>query len=470
MIAVKLSYIAAQLGWRLLGDDQIIGDVVTDSRTVKSGDCFVALHGDKFDAHQFIDSVVELGAKVLIVSQEQQCVDHSISQLIVDDTRVALGQLGGLNRQLSGAKFVAITGSCGKTTVKEMLAAILSHSGKVLSTAGNFNNDIGVPLTLLRLTKECQFGVIELGANHLGEIDYTSALVKPDVALITNVGAAHLAGFGSIDGVFKAKSEIFNHLGLTGCAIFDNTSEYSAQWLAQNKQRDISTISSDSAVDATIFARDIRCNNQGQVRFVLHTPSGAINISLALPGLHNVDNALTAAAAALALGGSLDDIATGLRLMNTVAGRLNVTQLTDSLTVIDDTYNANTTSIAAAVQMLGQYQGQRILVLGDMGELGDYAVACHQELGPVIEQHNIDLLLTFGHFSHHYATGFTGRHYHFEDKQSLNRHLNQHLNNQQCANTTTVLVKGSRSAKMEQVVAFITEHVVKQANGGQLSC
>jgi len=202
MINVKLSYIAKTLGWRHVGPDIEINQVVTDSRTVNEGDCFIALYGDNFDAHQFITQVINDGASALIVSQEQP---DDIPQLVVDDTRQALAQLAALIASLSNTKKVAITGSCGKTTVKEMLAAILSLKFNVLSTAGNFNNDIGVPLTLLRLTQAHDVAVIELGANHVGEIDYTSALVKPDVAIITNIGAAHLEGFGGIEALLRQK-------------------------------------------------------------------------------------------------------------------------------------------------------------------------------------------------------------------------------------------------------------------------
>jgi len=467
MIKVKLSYIAAQLGWRLLGPDQTIDSVVTDSRQVKTGDCFIALYGDNFDAHQFIEQVVAQGASTVIVSVEQSLAATDVSQLIVSDTRQALGQLAALNRQLCQAKFIAITGSCGKTTVKEMIAAILSRRGQVLATAGNFNNDIGVPLTLLRLTQECDFGVIELGANHIGEIDYTSDLVQPDVALITNIGAAHLEGFGGISGVVKAKSEIFNHLAADGQAIFDQSSEYAKQWQQLNAGRQITTFTTDTTAQASLFASDISFSEQGKARFTLNSDQGQQLIELALPGQHNVGNALAAAGACLAVGATLNDIAAGLGSMADVAGRLNVSELSKQLTVIDDTYNANSNSITAAVQLLGQRIGYTILVLGDMAELGEYAIECHQSLGPVIEQQQIDLLLTLGHFSQHYASSFSGQHYHFEDKNSLNLHLEQQLHSHQLKNTT-VLVKGSRSAKMEQVVEFIK--TAQQSSGSQSQC
>jgi len=452
MISIKLSYIAQVLGWRHLGEDVEINQVSTDSRAVNQGDCFIALYGDNFDAHQFIEQVITDGAAALIVSKAQAT---TLPQLIVGDTRQALAQLAALIASLSETKKVAITGSCGKTTVKEMLAAILSIKFNVLSTAGNFNNDIGVPLTLLRLTKAHDIAVIELGANHVGEIDYTSTLVKPDVAIITNIGAAHLEGFGGIGGVVKAKSEIFNHLALTGTAIFDHDSPYAKQWQLSNKQRKIARFCAENgAKSGEVYATDVVCNENGCAKFKLNSEAGVVELSLALPGLHNVANALAAGAAALELGASLSDLAVGLASMNEVSGRLNVVNLSASLTVIDDTYNANASSIAAAVELLGQYQRIKILVLGDMGELGQYAVATHQALGLVIEQHKIDLLLSYGELSQHYGHGYQGEHLHFSDKAQLSKALEQKL----IAfgpQPVVVLAKGSRSTRMEDVVEFL---------------
>ena len=453
MIAVKLSYIAQTLGWRHLGKDIEINQVVTDSRSVTTGDCFIALYGDNFDAHQFIEQVISNGAAAIIVSQEQQ-VD--VPQLIVPDTRLALGQLAGLVAKLSDTKKVAITGSCGKTTVKEMLASILSVNYQVLSTAGNFNNDIGVPLTLLRLTQAHDMAVIEVGANHIGEIDYTSGLVVPDVAIITNIGAAHLEGFGGIEGVVTAKSEIFNHLSASGTAIFDAQSPYAKQWYLSNQQRKILRFCTEQgqAKSRDIYAHNISSNSAGCAEFTLCTSIGDVEVSLALPGMHNVANALAAAGAAIALGVALDDIVFGLGHMGEVAGRLNVCQVTPNLTVIDDTYNANATSITAAIELLAQYPAKKVLILGEMGELGEYAVTTHQQLGPVIEQHNIDLLISYGQLSEHYGHEYNGIHLHFNDKELLHQAIEKNLL-AFGSQPVVVLAKGSRSTKMESVVEFI---------------
>jgi len=459
MISVQLSYIASTLGWRLIGNDGAIEKVSTDSRSVETGDCFIALYGDNFDAHDFIAQVVAQGAAAVIVSKEQTNIN--VPQLVVKDTRLALAQLAGLIKSLATVKTVAITGSCGKTTVKEMLSSILSQRGNVLATKGNFNNDIGAPLTLLRLTKLHQYAVIELGANHVGEIDFTSEITQPDVAIITNIGEAHLEGFGSIDGVVTAKSEIFNHLNNTGYAIFDGDSDYAARWSAQNSNKNVMCFSSHERNNADdvnthdVWASAININEQGHCSFVFNARNTSMTITLPIPGEHNVKNALAAGGAALALGLSLDEIKGGLEAMREVKGRLNVKQISQKLSVIDDTYNANASSITAAIEVLGNGQGKKILILGDMAELGDYAVASHQSLGPVIEHHHIDALLTFGKLSMHYANGFSGLHRHFDDKSALNDYVEQKIMNFTATHNTTVLVKGSRSAAMESVVEFI---------------
>ncbi|MGB0835793.1 MAG: UDP-N-acetylmuramoyl-tripeptide--D-alanyl-D-alanine ligase [Psychrobium sp.] len=454
MIPLSLSYIAQTLGWRLIGEDQTLSSLSTDSRQVDKGDCFIALYGDNFDAHAFIEQVIVAGATSLIVSQAQE--DCSVPQLVVEDTRLALAQLAALNKSLADVKTIAITGSCGKTTVKEMISAILSLKGEVLATLGNFNNEIGAPLTLLRLAREHQYAVIELGANHIGEIDFTSGLTKPDVSVITNIGAAHLEGFGSIDGVVTAKSEIYNHLAINGTAIFDADIQYADKWRAQNSDKCIACFSDQSVLNNQddVWATEINVLANGCAEFVLNTQTDHQQITLSVPGLHNVKNALAAAAATIAVGASLNDIVIGLASMANVKGRLNVNVISPQLSVIDDTYNANANSIKAAIEVLANTQGRKILVLGEMGELGDYAVECHQSLGPVIEENNIDCLMTIGELSKHYGHHYSGQHQHFDNKAALYQALEQDIVSQenQCIN---VLVKGSRSATMETVVEFI---------------
>lgn len=467
MIPIQLSYIANRLGWRLIGHDAVIENVSTDSRNISKGDCFVALYGDNFDAHSFIPNVIKQGVGSLIVSTEQeQCC---VPQLIVEDTRLALAELAGLIKSLANVKTIAITGSCGKTTVKEMIHAILSENGNVLATEGNFNNDIGAPLTLLRLTQEHQYAVIELGANHVGEIDFTSNITQPDVAIITNIGAAHLEGFGGISGVVKAKSEIFNHLQADGYAIFDAESDYASQWKMQNTARNVMCFSQNKTnTDNTVWASDVVLDEQGCAQFTFNSSSQSITIVLPIPGIHNVKNALAAGASALSLGIDLQQIAQGLSTMSEVKGRLNTMIVTSDITVIDDTYNANSSSIKAAINVLANHKGYKILILGDMAELGEYAIASHQSLGEVIQRCEIDLLLTYGELSKYYGHGYTGTHYHFDDKDKLNVELEQQLMSIDKTHKKIILVKGSRSAAMESVVEYL--HNNKNNIGARTQC
>jgi len=297
--------------------------------------------------------------------------------------------------------------------------------------------------------------VIELGANHIGEIDFTGALVKPDVAIITNIGAAHLEGFGGIDGVVKAKSEIFKHLSKQGTAIFDISSPYAKQWQLLNQQRKISRFCAlGRSPSSEVYASDIRCDGGGCASFTLHCAQGKVELTLALPGLHNVANALAASAAAIALEVDLADIASGLLAMNVVSGRLNISQESSFLTVIDDSYNANATSIGAAIELLAQYRAKKVLVLGAMGELGEYAIDSHKSLGPIIERNKIDLLMSYGEHSQYYGDGYQGVHLHFQEKEQLNLALEKQLI-AFGAQPVVVLAKGSRSTRMESVVKFL---------------
>lgn len=458
MMPMRLSWIAAQLDWQLLGSDRTIEGITTDSRQVKSGDCFLALCGERFDAHEFIPDVVARGAGALIVSTAQELAEaQGVPQLVVKDTRLALGQLGALVRQQVAPKVIAITGSCGKTTVKEMIAAILANRGNVLATAGNFNNDIGVPLTLLRLEPQHEFAVMELGANHQGEIAYTTAMAKPDVALITNIGAAHLEGFGDIDDVANAKGEIFSGLSNGGTAIYDLASEYADRWQNLCQGRMLCGFSlTDEAGEAPVSASQISLDKQSCAAFELHTPLGQVAIRLGIPGRHNVANVLAAAAACLAVGITLDEIKTGLANMVPVGGRLNVTTPAPGFTLIDDTYNANVTSVTAAINLLAQRSGLRVLVLGDMGELGEDARHYHREMGRLAAEAGLELLVTQGQLSSACGDLFTGEYHHFEDQEVLSHFLVERLAADATDVPLTILVKGSRSAKMERVVAMLS--------------
>ncbi|MCE2596095.1 UDP-N-acetylmuramoyl-tripeptide--D-alanyl-D-alanine ligase [Motilimonas cestriensis] len=457
MIRLNLTEIAAAVDGQLNGDNCVISNVTTDTRHISVGDLFIALVGASFDGHEFALQAKALGAAALIVERE---VDCGLPQIIVADTLHALGALGAYVKAQVNPKTIAITGSNGKTTTKEMVAAILGCEGQVLATAGNFNNEIGVPLTLLRLTHEHQFAVIELGANHKGEIAYTSSLVKPNVALINNVMPAHIEGFGSIQGVAQAKSEIFSGLQDHGVAIVNGDSEYLGYWQQRVKDKSLKWFSTQDQ-NAHVFASNIQLDQQGLASFMLHAPQGEQQISLPVPGLHNVANALAAASLCLELGISLATIATGFGHMQCAKGRLNVLQVRDGLTVIDDTYNANLASAKAAIDLLSIYPGKQIFVVGDMGELGDEARIYHQELGEYALAKGITAVAAVGVLSLNTAEGAGAIGHYFSEKSALYTWLDAQLLSQD--QTISILVKGSRSAHMEEVVAFLNQSQKAQA-------
>jgi UDP-N-acetylmuramoyl-tripeptide--D-alanyl-D-alanine ligase len=444
MIPLSLLDIAKALGASLQGVDSIITSVSTDSRKIEPGCLFVALQGERFDGHEFCAQAVRDGAAALLVSEP---LPLECPQLVVADTRYALGQLGALVRSLLKLKVIAITGSCGKTTVKEMCAAILNQAGPVLATQGNLNNEIGVPLTLLRLTPEHQFAVLELGANHPGEIAWTTSLVKPDVALINNVAAAHLEGFGSLQGVALAKSEIFNGLDDRGMAIVNADSEFYSHWRADLEPNMLSFGLQNRHAD--FLARDITTDALGCCRFTLVTPLGEMDIALPIPGRHNISNALAAAAATQSLGMTLPVIQQGLQAMKPVKGRLCIQHL-PGITLIDDTYNASAESVLAAIDTLAAMPGYRVLVFGDMGELGLEAEAQHRRIGEHVRQMGLDGLYTVGTLSALTSAAADGQH--FADKSTLFSALGTLL---QQHPDITLLAKGARSARMEEVIEFV---------------
>ncbi|WP_392560493.1 UDP-N-acetylmuramoyl-tripeptide--D-alanyl-D-alanine ligase [Orbus mooreae] len=418
-----------------------IDQISIDSRQIISGCLFVALVGDKFDGHDFAKQAILSGASLVLVNHQ---VGEDIPQIIVKDTLAALGKLASWVRNQSTAKFVALTGSSGKTSVKEMTAAILLQCGNTLFTKGNFNNDIGVPLTLFRLTSENQFAVIELGANHIGEIEYTTQIVKPQSALINNISEAHLEGFGSLDGVAKAKSEIFLGLPENGTAII-NMDCYRKDWLSRLSGKKIVMFSLDN-FDADFYAKAI--SQDVITQFILHTPNGEISISLSLLGLHNVSNAVAASALAISVGAKLEQIKEGLQSVQPVKGRLYPIKLNDKQLILDDSYNANIGSMTAAIHVLAQQKGYRVLVAGDMAELGDDSAKLHQRIGEEAKSSGLDCVITVGKNSQ-LISQYSRVGHHFENKQQATTFLRQILNEHPIA---TILIKGSRSSKMEEII------------------
>jgi UDP-N-acetylmuramoyl-tripeptide--D-alanyl-D-alanine ligase len=451
MISLLLSDIASAVNGKLHGNDVVINSITTDSRTLQKDDVFLALKGDNFDGHKFTTQAENVGCSALIVDH---LVDSSLPQIIVQDTHKALGQVGSYVKTIVSPKTVAITGSSGKTTVKEMVSAILSRIGNVLATNGNFNNDIGVPLTLLRLEKHHDFAVVELGANHMGEIAYTTALTQPDIAIINNIAEAHLEGFGDLCGVARAKGEIFEGLSENGIAIYNQDCKLANKWQWRLTDKTVRKFSCVSESDC--YSSNVVLDDNGCAQFTLNTHIGNIQIQLTIPGQHNVCNAVAAAIIALEFGASLEDIQLGLKQMQQVSGRLNIHHLTPDLKVIDDSYNANVGSIKAATDLLSTYPGIRILILGDMGELGAEARSYHQEVGEYAHKCEIDHLFTVGVLSQVTSDAFYGSNNqsdcHFSAKDALVSKLNTLINNQKANQKISILIKGSRSAHMEQVV------------------
>jgi UDP-N-acetylmuramoyl-tripeptide--D-alanyl-D-alanine ligase len=372
-----------------------------------------------------------------------------LPQLLVEDTTLALGKLGAAWRDQFSIPFIAVTGSNGKTTLKNMIAAIMvaacrGDDSQVLATQGTLNNQWGLPLTLARLDKQHRYAAIEMGMNHFGEIDYLTRLTRPAVAVITNAASAHLEGVGDVAGVARAKAEIFNGLTADGIAVLNRDDAFYDFWCqAVNGRQHLSFgLHPEADIRATVH------DAQHAQEITLRTPKGNIDINLPLLGKHNVLNALAAAAAALAVGIDLNAIKAGLESIKPAPGRLQIHTLANGVNIIDDTYNANPFSLQAAVSTLASFAGKKILVLGDMKELGADAKSLHQTAGDAIRKAGIDYLFTYGDLSASTASAFGEGAYHFNEQEKLVTALKPFLHN-----TTTILVKGSRSMRMEKVVS-----------------
>ncbi|MBS1204311.1 MAG: murF [Proteobacteria bacterium] len=449
MISVTLSQLADILHGELHGQDVTIDAVTSDTRKLTPGCLFVALKGERFDAHDFADQAKAGGAGSLLVSRKLDC---DLPQLLVKDTRQAFGELGAWVRQQVPTRVVALTGSSGKTSVKEMTAAILGECGNTLYTAGNLNNDIGVPMTLLRLTKEHQYAVIELGANHQGEIAWTAGLTRPEAALVNNLAAAHLEGFGSLAGVAKAKGEIYTGLPANGVAIMNADNNDWLNWQSIIGDRKVWRFS-PNAVNSDFTATNIHVTSHG-TEFTLQTPMGNVDVTLPLPGRHNIANALAATSLAMAVGASLTAVKKGLANLKAVPGRLFPVQLGENKLLLDDTYNANVGSMTAAAHVLAEMPGYRVMVVGDMAELGDESEACHIQVGEVAKGLSIDKVLSVGKLSNALSAA-SGVGEHFNDKAAVVARLKALVAEQQII---TILVKGSRSSAMEEVVRELQEN------------
>lgn len=441
MIRMRLSEAAPSIDGVLGGADVEFVGCGTDTRSLRPGELFVALPGPRFDGHRFVADALGRGASAAMLAHASEV---SLPTLLVSDTRVALGRLARRWRDRFELPVIAVTGSNGKTTVKEMLVSILATGGQVLGTRGNLNNDIGVPLTLFGLAEKHEYAVIEMGANHAGEIALLCQIAGPTIALVTQCAPAHLEGFGSVEGVARAKGEIFAGLGEEGVAVINADDEFADLWtaVAGTRRRVRFGLEARAEVTATLLG----AVTDGS-RFQLHTPAGSLALWLRLPGRHNVMNALAAAACTHALGLPLDRIGTGLESMRPVRGRLEACSGPRGVRVFDDTYNANPGSLQAALEVLASCAGERWLLLGDMRELGAHAEELHRHAGKMARALGVDRLYATGELSRHAVAAFGGGAKHFDSITALVASLTDDLHKD-----VTVLVKGSRSMQMERVV------------------
>lgn len=436
----RLSQVALWAQGRLEGDDATIQGVSTDSRTSGADALFVAMSGKHFDGHAFIGP--DLSAAAVMISHP---VSDTRPRIMVDDTLKGLTRFAASWRESLPVCVIGLTGSNGKTTVKEMLASILSEMGPTLATQGNLNNHIGVPCTLLRIEPYHRYAVIEMGANHAGEIAALTAVVRPQVALVNNAGPAHLEGFGSLAGVAHAKGEIYGGLLPDGVAVVNADDAYCNDWLMLNRKREILRF----GIRETAEIRGNYVNGH----LVVTTPQGDFEITLPLPGYHNAMNALAATAAALAAGVDLEAVQSGLAAIQPVPGRLRKLSGIDGIDVLDDTYNANPGSLMAGLDVLAACPGSRWLVLGDMAELGETGPALHYEAGVHARNSGIDRLFTTGLLSRKATEAFGAGAHHYTSQDALIEALVHAV--AQAGRPLTILIKGSRSVGLERLLTHL---------------
>ncbi len=445
-----LSEIAVCVQGKWVGEDVVISSVSIDTRAIKPGQLYVAIKGQHFDGNEFVSEAEQAGAIAAIVHQG---VTATVPHIVVGDTRLALAELSGAWRKKAAVSVIGITGSNGKTTVKEMVAAILSVNAKTLFTQGNLNNDIGVPLTLLRLNEQHRYAVIEMGANHPGEIEYTSHYAQADVTIITNAGAAHIEGFGSVDGVAKAKVEIIQTLKQDGVAVLNRDDDYFDYWQTVAGTRKIISFGLDGRANVTAHSIKTEIvDHEFATIFELVTVAGELTVRLKLAGRHNVVNALAATAACLALGIELQQIKQGLEKVRPVTGRLQSLVSRLGNIVIDDTYNANSASLKAGLDVLADCADKRWLVLGAFGELGAESQKIHEEMAELIKLSGVVRLLAIGSDARNTVKVFGKGATFFDTQGELIEALKQELKGDEA-----ILIKGSRVQCMENVVAALVE-------------
>ncbi len=454
---MMLSEIAKAVNGQMLGADIEVFSVGSDSRNIVKNQLFVAIKGEKFDGNTYAAEAIKEGAAAALVSNSQT---EARPVVLVSDTRLALGTLAQHWRNKFTLPLVAVTGSNGKTTVKEMIAAILSVSNKnVLATQGNLNNDIGMPMTLLKIRKEHAYAVIEMGMSHLQEIDYLTRIAQPTVAVINNAGTAHIGELGSRENIAKAKSEIFAGLHDDGVAVINADDEFADYWKSLNQGRKVITFGLSQPADVSATYQTIG----NLTRVSLKTPNGKVDFNLAILGVHNIQNALAASAVAVVLGVEITDIAKGLTGFGAVKGRLNWLAGFNGAVLIDDTYNANPDSMKAAIDVLANQNSNpltsTIFVMGDMGELGENAPQMHTDIGAYAKQKKINQLFTFGELSQLAAKEYGASAQHFSSIEVLVEAIKNKMKQ-----SVTVLVKGSRFMQMERVVHQLLEKNIEREN------
>lgn len=456
---MRLSDIAQAVQGELRGADVQVTSVGTDTRDITPQQLFLAIKGERFDGNQFAAEALAQGAVAVLISDHQSTASPAV---LVADTRIALGQLAAYWRNQLSAPVAAVTGSNGKTTTKEMLHAILAaavgDANCIHATYGNLNNDIGLPLTLLKARAQHQYLVLEMGMNHLGEIDYLTHIAKPNVAVINNAGIAHIGELGSRENIALAKGEIFAGLADDGIAVINADDAFADYWRALNTKRKVLTFGLKAPAD--VMASYAEGVSDMQVR--LTTPNGTVDFALPVLGVHNLYNALAASTAALALGIANASIAQGLSQFAGVKGRLQHKVGFNGATLIDDTYNANPDSMKAAIDVLSKLQGTTLMVMGDMGELGADAAAMHAEIGRYAKANGIAQLMTLGELSAGAAQAFGAHAQHFTDLDSLVAAVKLHMQV-----GVTVLVKGSRFMRMERVVDALQAALLNQSQQDQ---
>ena len=451
---LRLSEVALWTHGTLSGKDLMVRGVAIDTRVPMQGALFVALKGDNFDGHDFVEKAKEAGAVALLVARP---VASELPQVVVVDTLLALGDLASHARAQQRARVVGITGSNGKTTVKTLVASILSLHGKTHVNAGNYNNEIGLPLSLLAMPDDTQYAVLEMGAGKPGDIDYLAAIARPEIGLVNNIGPAHLERMGSLEGVAETKGALYASLPAHGVAVINADETFATLFTSINRAGRTIRYGLDQPADVGAEIRKLGAES----RFALRTPVGDAEVALPLAGRHNVANALAAASIALALDVPLATIKQGLETAPAVKGRLARHAMPGGWTLIDDSYNANPASTAAAIATLVQEPAEAWLVLGDMRELGAQARELHAQIGALAKKSGIAWLYTVGELSRAAAAAFGEGAQHFPDQESLTRALTADVHA-----GVNVLVKGSRGSAMDRIVRALLEATGSNGNGG----